>query len=372
MFFAKLRNNMKWVVIVIAATFIIGGLYVGAGVVTQEPQTGPAVAEVNGRPISELQFQRSYSNNIQLYSQFLGPVQGLALEEVMYASLQDLILDNLVRAAATEAALPVSAQEIDEQLAELKAGFPDDSTYRTALAQSGLTEKQLKELLRDDLAIQKLEQSVRARAQLSDEQIESLDEESVEALRQAAEDEEIQKWLEQLRAEAIIEIYNPQMQARDHLIQGRYEEALELYKVAMVSDPFNPYLHVSAALVHEQLEQTEAALSAYEAALELNEDDPMLYVHLGFAYRAAEREDEAAEKLRIAGELNPWDAQLQMILMQAFTEMELFDDALEAANRLDELERLQAQLQDASDAQVEFDFLDDGDDEGDVDGDDSP
>lgn len=350
---------MRWVIIIIAVTFVIGGLYVGAGVVTDTSEASPPVAEVNGQPISEAEFQHMYSNNLQLYSQFFGPIQGRMQEEVMYASLQDLIVDKLVRAAAAEAALPVDASEIDAELAELKDGFPDDATYRMALAQSGLTENQLRDLLRDELSVQKLQQSVRERAELSEEEIESLDESALEAAQQAAEEEQVQQWLEGLREEAVIAIRHPQMQAYDYVIQGRYEEALAEYEAAMVTDPFNPYLYVSQALVYEELDQPEAALEAYESAISMDEDDAMLYVHLGAAYRKAERDEEAAEQLRIAGELNPWDAQLQMTLMQMFTEMELEDDAAEAAARLDELQRLQGELDDEVDApDVEFDILD--------------
>src|SRR5690625_4042930 len=203
MFFAKLRNNMRWVIIVIAATFVIGGLYVGTGMVTTQPsEAGPAVAEVNGRTISEAQFQRAYANNVQLYSQFFGPIQGQMLEEVMYVSLQDLITDVLVREAAAEADLPVSNAEIDEELAELKAGFPDEATYSMALGLSVMTERELRELLREELAVQKLEQSVRARAELSEEELEGVDEEMAASLRRAAEDEAVRRWLDELHEAA--------------------------------------------------------------------------------------------------------------------------------------------------------------------------
>lgn len=356
MFFSKLRNNMRWVIIFIAVTFALGGLYVGVGGVgTRTTDTSPALAQVNGQTISEAQFQRAYMSNVQFYSQFFGPVQGQMLEEVMYASLQDLITDALVRDAAKAAALPVSKAEIDEELAELKAGFPDDGTYRRALAQSGLTEKQLRELIKEDLSIQKLEQSVRARATLADEELEGLDEDSVAALRRSAEDQELRLWLDDLREKATIAIHHAQLQARDLAVQGRWEDAAEQYRVAMVEDPFNPYLHVSLASVYEQLERPEDALAEYEAALSLNEGDPMLHVLLGFAYREAGREEDGAEQLRLAGDLNPWDPQLQLLLLQTFTEMGLFEDALEAAARLDELERLQAELDGASG--VQFDVL---------------
>lgn len=346
MFFAKLRKNMRWIIIVIVAAFALGGtLYMGTGADNQQMEAGPPLAEVNGRPISRAQFQQAYANNVRMYSQFFGPIQGQMAEEVMYASLQDLIIDSLVRAAAQEAALPVSAQEIDSELADIKAGFPDDATYRQVLAQSGLTEKQLRELLSEELSIQKLEQSVRDRAQLSEDETESLDEESVEALQRTAEDEQVRLWLQQLRERAVIEIHDPQLRAYDLVTQGRHEEAVEQYKLAMVTDPFNPYLHVSLGAIYEQLGQAEDALAAYETAAEMNDADAMLHVHLALAYRDAERTEDAVAELRTAAEMNPWDAQLQFMLMQIFTEMELPDDARAAAERLDELDRLQAELQ---------------------------
>lgn len=346
MFFATLRKNMRWIIIVIVAAFALGGtLYLGTGAGTQTTSVSQPLAEVNGEIISYADFQQAYANNVRFYSQLFGPIQGQMAEQVMYATLQDLIVNSLVKDAAKTAALPVDKQEIDAELADIKAGFPDDATYRQALTQSGLTEARLRELIREQLSIQKLEQSIRDEVELSEEEIADLDEQSVDALRREAEDRRVQDWLTQLQDDAEIVIYNPQLRAHHLLVQGDLQGAIEEYKVALVTDPTNPYLHMSLGAVYEELGQTEDALAAYEEAARLTETDPMVHVQLGLAYRDAERMDEAAEALRTAGEINPWDAQLQFALLQLFTEMNLLEDAQKAQERIDEMVRLQSELQ---------------------------
>lgn len=339
MFFANLRKQMRWIIIVIVIAFIGGTVYLGAGGVGQQATEAAAIAVVNGRSIPYSQFQQLYLNNVQTYRQFFGSIQGQAAEELMYMSLRNLIDSQLMYEAAEAANLPVHDSEIDEVLEELKESFPDDATFRQALTQSGLTERRLRELIRGDLKVQKLEEQVRAGAQISEEDTADLDEESVEAVRQAAEDEQVRLWLEQLRAEADIVINNAQMRAHHLVREGKLEEAVAEYELAMVEDPYNGYLHLSLGAVYEQLGRHEDAIAEYEKAVEMNEMDGELRIRLALAYMDAGRDEEATTTLREAGELNPWDANLQFSLMQLFTSLGLEEDAAAAGERLMEIQR---------------------------------
>lgn len=336
MLFTNLRKQMRWIIIVIVLAFIGGTVYMGVGQVTQQADAAPPIAAVNGRDVSYVRFQQLYASNVQTYRQLFGTVQGQAAEELMYMSLRNLIESELVYEAAAATELPVADAEITEVLNELKASFPDDATYRRALAASGMNERQLRDIIRDDLRVQKLEEQVRARAQLtlSDEELAEMDEQSIAALQQAAEAEEVRRWLDELWEQADIVIYDTRLQAHDLVRQGRLEEAIVAYEQAMLEDPFNGYLHLSIGAVYEQLGRLDDAIAEYEKAVAMHELDGDLRIRLALAYLDAGRDDDAAATLRETGEMLSWDPTVQFSLAQLFTSMGLEEDAQLAMERL--------------------------------------
>ncbi|OUM98587.1 MAG: hypothetical protein BAA04_04780, partial [Firmicutes bacterium ZCTH02-B6] len=170
MFFATLRRHMRWIIVVVVVAFVAGTLYVGINFGQQATEAAAPVAEINGRAISYSELQQVYFNNLQLYSQYFGPVRGTMAEELRYLSLSSLIDSYLTLEAARAANLPVTNSEIDATLADIKASFADEAAYRQALASSGLTEARLRELIRDDVMVRKLREQVR-RAEFTDDEI---------------------------------------------------------------------------------------------------------------------------------------------------------------------------------------------------------
>lgn len=344
MFFQRLRDNMKWIIIVIVLAFGAGGLF--AGFYTGSEQTGEAaaaIAEVNGQSIPYAQFQQTYINNVQMYSQFFGPVQGTVSEELMYMSLMDLVTSVLVREAAREADLPVERAEIDDMLEEIKGQFSDNAEYRQALSRSGLNENQLRNLIREDLQIEKLEQQIRSEAEIAIDADDDLSEEELDALLRQAEDEKVNNWVEELRDGADIAIFDSQLLAHDMMRKGDFDGAIFNYEQALLLDPFNAHLHLSLGAVYEQTERMDEAIAEYEKAVEKNDLDPELHVQLALAYGRADRIDDAAESLRRAGEIDPDDGQLQFRLLQMFTDLELPDDVQIVAERLEAIEEAAAE-----------------------------
>ncbi len=170
MFFATLRKQMRWIIVVVVVAFVAGSLYLGFNVGQQATEAAAPVAEVNGRAISYAELQQVYLNNLQIYSQYFGAIRGTMAEELRYYSLSSLIDSYLALDAAREANFPVTSAEIDETLQQIKASFPDDATYRQALTASGLTEARLRDLIREDVMVRKLQEQVR-RAEFTDEEV---------------------------------------------------------------------------------------------------------------------------------------------------------------------------------------------------------
>ncbi|MBO8141444.1 MAG: SurA N-terminal domain-containing protein [Firmicutes bacterium] len=171
MFFATLRKHMRWLIIVVVAAFVAGSLYVGFNFGQTAGEAASPVAEVNGRAISSAELQQVYLNNVRVYNQLFGTVPGPMAEELRYLSLNSLIDSYLTLEAARSADLPVDPQEIDQVLEDIKAGFSDDAAYREALAAGGLTESRLRDLIRDDLLVQKFQEHIRAQAQITDDDV---------------------------------------------------------------------------------------------------------------------------------------------------------------------------------------------------------
>lgn len=339
MFFEKLRKQVRWIILVIVLAFVVTTVfYVGAGQVTQTDS--PPIATVNGRNITYAQFQRAYASNAQVYRTLFGTVQGSVADELMYLSLRSLIETQLMYEAAEKAALPVSNDEITAVLNDLKASFSDESAYRQALIRSGLTERELREMIREDLRLQKLQEQVMARAQLNltEEELAELDEESIEALRQAAQSEELRKWLDELWAQAEIVIHDTRLRAHDLVRQGRLEEAIAAYEQAIAENPFDAYLHLALGSVYQELGRIDEAVAEYEQAVDLNDQDADLRITLALAYLDAGRDEDAAAVLRETGEQFAANAALQFTLAQLFMNMGLTEDAQAAMERLQALQ----------------------------------
>lgn len=339
MFFEKLRKQVRWIILVIVLAFVVTTVfYVGAGQVTQTDS--PPIATVNGRNITYAQFQRAYASNAQAYRTLFGAVQGSVADELMYLSLRSLIETQLMYEAAEKAALPVSNDEITAVLNDLKASFSDESAYRQALIRSGLTERELREMIREDLRLQKLQEQVMARAQLNltEEELAELDEESIEALRQAAQSEELRKWLDELWAQAEIVIHDTRLRAHDLVRQGRLEEAIAAYEQAIAENPFDAYLHLALGSVYQELGRIDEAVAEYEQAVDLNDQDADLRITLALAYLDAGRDEDAAAVLRETGEQFAANAALQFTLAQLFMNMGLTEDAQAAMERLQALQ----------------------------------
>ena len=69
--------------------------------------------------------------------------------------LDEVIGIVLLQQDAKTAGMTATDQEIQQQLAQRKGAFPDEKTYKAALAKAGLTEEKLREQTRDQIAVQK-------------------------------------------------------------------------------------------------------------------------------------------------------------------------------------------------------------------------
>lgn len=85
--------------------------------------------------------------------------------------LAQLVRRHVLRPAARQRGVEVTADEIDERIEEISATFPDEEAFVKAVAEQGLTRDALEELVRDRILEEKLREAVGAEADPSADEL---------------------------------------------------------------------------------------------------------------------------------------------------------------------------------------------------------
>jgi len=129
-------------------------------------------AIVNGEEISKADLDAQVNRLMEQSPQmFEGPEGESRLVEFKRQLLDNMINAVLIRQAAEERGITVTDEEIDAQIEDLKAGFPSEDDFNTALADANLTLDQLRQQLRDQLATQRLMEELVGDEAVTDEEI---------------------------------------------------------------------------------------------------------------------------------------------------------------------------------------------------------
>lgn len=120
------------------------------------------VAKVDGRSVSRedlLQAAQAVQIRLAQQGQPVTPTVGF-YRQVLDEVVGVLLLQKDAKASGVTA----TEQEIEQQLAVRKRNFPDEATFKKALAKAGLTEAKLRQQTSDQIAVQKYLQSRMAQA----------------------------------------------------------------------------------------------------------------------------------------------------------------------------------------------------------------
>ena len=127
------------------------------------PKDLPAVvAKVDGKPITRDDLlQASQAVQIQLAQRGrpVTPTVGFYRQV-----LDEIVGIALLQKDAKASGMTASDQEVQQALAQRKSVFPDEKTYKQALAKAGLTEEKLRQQTSDQIAVQKYLQNRFAQA----------------------------------------------------------------------------------------------------------------------------------------------------------------------------------------------------------------
>lgn len=163
---------MKGLIVLCAAALAVTMLYGlgGFGGGDTNPASA-AVARVNGLDIPYGEYQSVYRNLVQQYEMYVGPLSGLDLESVGYEALSQLIDARLVLAAARSERVSIPRADLDAEIDMIKAQFASDAEFRQVLRDNGLTERQLRDLIEEDLLIERMQEMRLSEVAVTDEDL---------------------------------------------------------------------------------------------------------------------------------------------------------------------------------------------------------
>lgn len=144
-------------------------------------------------------------------------------------------------------------------------------------------------------------------------------------------------WMDELWANAGIEILDIRLQAQQAHRDGDLEKAVSLFQTA-IEQYRTASLHMLLAQVYEELEQLDLAIEQYRMAAEKAPSDANIQLALGLALMQADETEEAESVLIRASQLaasmlDPYQGFLiQLQVQQALTELGADDDVLLQVN----------------------------------------
>lgn len=133
----------------IISTFIV----VGMGCTSKEDDQ--SVAVVNGVEIERAEFDIRLDQIKASYTQqgfdFNSEEGKMFLTQIEEFVLTSLIDEEVLMQEIEKKGVSISEQEVDDEIAMIKAQFGDDDTFNEILKENGLTEDELRELLVDEI-----------------------------------------------------------------------------------------------------------------------------------------------------------------------------------------------------------------------------
>lgn len=164
MFFHKMREKMKIVVIFVVVAMAGGLLWAGGaslfGSRKGEQVAMATVATVNGEGISQYDLHYAFLNRLWQIEQEQGILSGTYHEMIKFQVLQSLIETALIRQEIEDRGFRVSPQEIEEELQTIVGLFPTVEDYKKQLELVGITEEVLKAQLAEDLKFKQLKKEI--------------------------------------------------------------------------------------------------------------------------------------------------------------------------------------------------------------------
>ncbi len=157
-------------------------VFVLGAVLVQIWLTGPGTAEVVDRIVAEVNNEIITMSELQMMAKTVAAQSGMKPKDAMNRSVQLQMLNSLIdrklaKAEAKRRGITVSPKELDEALARFKqrSNIPSDEALAKALSQEGISFKEFKQQISDQMTQDRLLQvTVRSKATVSDAEVRRL------------------------------------------------------------------------------------------------------------------------------------------------------------------------------------------------------
>jgi peptidyl-prolyl cis-trans isomerase C len=130
-------------------------LLIGPAVATEE-KADSKVAVVNGTEISRQELNRETALIEKRMAQSGSKMPPGPNDMLQKRALESLVDRELLYQASKKEGIKVSDKEVQSQIEAIRKRFPDEKTYQEAMAQTNLTEQQLKTQIKKGVAVQSL------------------------------------------------------------------------------------------------------------------------------------------------------------------------------------------------------------------------
>ncbi|HBZ07872.1 MAG TPA: peptidylprolyl isomerase [Massilia sp.] len=259
--FDFVRNNKRVMYGVLALLIVPSFIFVGVDSYQNRGDSAAGVAEVDGRSITQQEWDDAQRRQIDQARQQLGPQFDQKMFDTPEAKrevLENLVAERAVNAAIARNHLTVSDQAIFKAINEIQ-GFrkPDGSfdmdQYKAALAAQGMTPEMFDARMRRDMAIQQLAGSIQATA-FAPRSVAS----RVSDIND--QEREVQELLFPIAA------YLPQVKVTDEMVKAYYDKNAQLFQIP--EQVKAEYVVLDQAAVESQVSVSDAEVEQFYKANE--------------------------------------------------------------------------------------------------------
>ncbi|MBI4773736.1 MAG: peptidylprolyl isomerase [Deltaproteobacteria bacterium] len=142
------------IVFIMATALLFSGF--SSGVLAEKPPSEVVLAKVNEAVITQEDLNRELDNAKARMEQLGAAKQGLSVEAMKGEVLDNLIKRELLYQKSKEAGIVIDEATVNEKIDSVKKRFPGDAEFQAALAEKGLSEKDLRLQVTKGLATKQL------------------------------------------------------------------------------------------------------------------------------------------------------------------------------------------------------------------------
>ncbi len=364
--FNKLRNISRVIVYIVVVSFALGAGFMGYGAFgggedpsPQEQEAADVLAEVDGEEIS----RQRYNEVLQNYAQQTANFTRAQMMEFRYSVVDSILEETIILQEAEELGIDpeVSPDEIDEVMNDiLEQNDMDLDEFEEMLAQQNITLDQVQDSIRHSLRQQKMleetVESIQADVEVEESEVEERyaeeyeedehDEDEKEQamaeirdnLKEEREEEALNEWLEERRAEADIVINDPILLGMSYFQDEDYTSAINTFEEALERSR-DSAIYIYKARAYKELGEMEEAYSVLDRAQEAEPEDWELAYEYGEILVEAGEEERAIEKFEEASEYAGRNLMARYQLNMAFNQLGAEEQAQEEMNEFMDIQQ---------------------------------